>query len=618
MFNKNDYKTFAYFSTFWLIIAWLSLVLTMSNFFYQWVFVAPIFILLLLKGRNFTKNILNISKFFILINVTLLILIALFAYFFNPTIFSGRDQGSISQASIRLTEFHKLKFSTSVSKDFFEINSGEIKNKYAHCLENNKIPFKKIYCDAFSSGKALNFPGFYYTSEGYLVTQFPLGYISWLAFFYIFFGLNGFIIANAILFYIFCISFLFILEKLIKNFSNFSRKTSIFICLLTILTTFPFVWFFKFTLSENMVLAFLWLSIFQLINIINSKKNITLDNFLIFFLTSSFLIFSRIEGILFFTIMFFILFLHKNSSGYLRKNFKKIILPALVFVGIIFLWNIKSDIYFYKSIIKVIYGTLENSSTLNAKSAFSVFNLFKIFSLYGLLIFFFLGFLEIIFLSKNKYYQILIPFLVTSPTLFYLFNPQITPDHPWMLRRFFFAVFPMAILYSMILINRLIEKKYYLTIMLLLLLIFVPNFYLFKNYAFFKLNNNLLSETKKISNQFSEKDLILVDRMASGSNWNMIADPMNFIFKKNSVYLFDSKDLNKLNIEKYDKIYLIVPEYRQWHYINNDTENNLKFVSKYIINNTIMENNSLNKIVLPKKIHKETKGIIFEITDENN
>src|SRR3972149_2208976 len=45
----------------------------------------------------------------------------LIGYFSEPTIFSGRDQGSLSEAAFHLTQNSQLAFSTKASQSFFQI-----------------------------------------------------------------------------------------------------------------------------------------------------------------------------------------------------------------------------------------------------------------------------------------------------------------------------------------------------------------------------------------------------------------------------------------------------------------------------------------------------------------
>ncbi|HFC76659.1 MAG TPA: hypothetical protein ENJ27_00285 [Candidatus Moranbacteria bacterium] len=623
MLNKNDFKIFNYFSIFWLIIGWVAFILTLAGFFYWWIIAIATSFLLFFKGKSFLKIALKTSKFFISLNLFIISSIIIFGYFSNPTIFSGRDQGSISQASIRLAKFHQLKFSTLVSKTFFEINSSELKNKTNKCLQNNQNNFivKKInnyFCRIIYSGKALNFSGFHYTADGNLITQFPLAYISWLATFYTFFGISGFILANAILFYIFIFSFIFIFQKIASSNNNHSNKNISLMQLIAvtlILSSFSFMWFFKFTLTENMALALLWLAILQTIVLLNSNfKKIKKTSLLILILSATLLIFTRIEGFVFFAIISAVLFKNKSFRNLFHKNFHKLYLPMLVGLLLIFIWNIKVDIYFYKTLAKAFGKDFSGDLiALNDKNIFSIFSLLKIFALYGILFPLFLGFFKIISFLREKDFKILIPFLIVSPAFIYLLNPQITPDHPWMLRRFVFAILPASILYTTFLIGDLIQKKNIKLAFFIIFSILFFNFHSFIPLLPFRPAENLLQETENISHQFSAKDLILIDRMASGNNWEMIADPMNFLFEKNAVYFFNPNDLEKLNLKKYARIYLIVPNERVNYYKNSSIGNRLSFFKNYFIRTIILDNQQLNSTILPQQKITITDGTIFRI-----
>lgn len=622
MFNGNDYKIFNYFALFWLIIAWVAFIITLANFFYWWVFVFIIFIgiFILFKKTIFLKYLFKTSKTFIITNLILLSVIILFSFFSSPTIFSGRDQGSISQSSIRLAQFHQLEFSTSASKTFFDINSSISKNKFAECLKNDKARLKKTYCEIISASKALNFPGFYYTIDGNLITQFPLAYISWLATFYTFFGLSGLIIANALLFYIFVFSFLFILQNIIPTNNQATNKYPLItsITLSIVLTSFSFMWFFKFTLTENMMLSFLWLAILQVLILTKTFLKEVSDKKLSFFiilLSSALLIFVRIEGILFFGIMLTLLFLHNHSKQYLHQNFRKIILPFLIILGFVFVWNFKVDIYFYKAIVKAFTKDLIGSSlTLsNTGFLFPLFNLLKIFILYGLFFPLILGLFKVLFLFKKKQFQLLVPFFIIAPIFIYLFNPQITPDHPWMLRRFVFAILPISILYTMLFINDLFQKRKKMIVMLIFFIIISCNLYSFISFLTFRPTDSLQQETRTIKQEFTNNDLILVDRMAGGDNWNMITGPMDFLFQKNAAYLFNPNDIAVISTKNYAKIYLITSNEKINYYKSSSIGNSLIFIKNYTINSTILYDNSLNNTSLPKIKTITTKGAIFEI-----
>jgi len=149
----------------------------------------------------------------------------------------------------------------------------------------------------------------------------------------------------------------------------------------------------------------------------------------------------------------------------------------------------------------------------------------------------------IIFFLKNKKYELLTIAFISLPVLIYLINPSISSDHPWMLRRFVFVVLPMAILYSVLFLDKFFSRKIFTSIILFLLL--VMNLIVFIPYISRADNENLLSETQSLSHNFTNADLVLVDRDASGSGWSMVTGPMSFLYGKQAVYFFNPSDLAK-------------------------------------------------------------------------
>ena len=224
--NLNEYKLFSALGIFILGLEFLAIILSLFGFFY-W----PILVVYLIVGivflcichsertpmphRGESKNLRSIISSFIInrkaydyikqilrlrpstnfaqddkkdttknsnflqlffISLISLLFIIFLSFSTEPTVFSGRDQGSFSEAAVRLSQNHQLEFETLVSQEFFKI---------------------------YGQGTALNFPGFSYTADGKLITHFSIGYIAWLAVFYSLFGLSGLAIANGVLFFIF-------------------------------------------------------------------------------------------------------------------------------------------------------------------------------------------------------------------------------------------------------------------------------------------------------------------------------------------------------------------------------------------------------------------------------
>jgi hypothetical protein len=192
-----------------------------------------------------------------------------------------------------------------------------------------------------------------------------------------------------------------------------------------------------------------------------------------------------------------------------------------------------------------------------------------------------------------------------------------------MLRRFLFSLLPLAILYSGFLIEYLFEKnqtkKYGFTKIIsfgIFLILFIGNFPSFSKYLTFSENKSLLAQTQTFSSQFSENDLVLVDRETTGDGWSMIAGPMNFLFKKNAVYFFNFNDLGKIDLKKFGRVYLIAPNEKVSSYIKSDKSGRLMQKNSYSFAFSKLEltqNDRVSKTILPEKKELSINGKIFKV-----
>ena len=565
----------------------------------------------------FKKISFKISREFTIVSSAILIFVVLASFFATPTIFSGRDQGSISEAAVRLSQNHKLEFSTPASSEFFKI---------------------------YGSGKALNFPGFHYTQEGQLTTQFPLVYISWLASFYSFFGLAGLIIANSVLLFIFLTSF-YLLAR------NFVKEKFVYILPLSCRNFFSCFLVFKFTLSENMALALLWISILWVYLFIKeqrllcpsiqnleksddpNKKNILSPNlreqendknfvggffYSSFLISTGLLVFTRIEGIFLLLSGFLTIFFFTRKNPFWKERKKFLIVYPAIFLAILLIMNFTKDFYFYKEIAKALFHVEQDQAGTSSTLAgiFSpVISEFKVFFLYGIASSLLLGIFGVIWLWTKKQWEKMIPFFIVLPSFVYLVNPWISSDHPWMLRRFVFSIIPVFLFYSVLFLQdwTMEEKMKHRKIVswaLIVIMIF-SNFFIFFRYFTFSENKGLLQETQKISENFSQNDLVLVDRSVAGDGWTMITGPMNFMYNINTVYLFNPKDVEKIDRSRFEKIYLIASNQNIQFFVQSLGKENLISAKDYFIKNKKLSN--FGDFFLPEKENYEIKGKIFEV-----
>lgn len=528
------------------------------------------------------KNSNYLQLFFV--SLVSIVFIIFLSFSTEPTVFSGRDQGSFSEAAVSLSQNHQLEFETPASQEFFKI---------------------------YGPGTALNFPGFNYTAGGKLITHFSVGYIAWLAIFYSLFGLSGFAIANGVLLFLFLVSF-FLLAKIHSN-----TRTAFFAFALTI-SSFVFSWFFKLTLSENLALALIWFGILEFSLFLKYKDQLFFFSALGAFL---FLAFTRIEAWALLSMLGIILFsLSRRKSaaadeGGLNSIINDKLLWLLGIFSIIFLINLKINSPFYISSLKGLINSFSmRGNSIDAISAIPY--LLKIFYYYNILPFLLIGALGIFYFIWKKRYDLLIPFFIVLPIFIYFVHPGISLDHPWMLRRFSFAIIPLGIFYTALIIDRLFFKKIYFFSLAIILV--AGNLFFSAPYWNFSENRNLLAQTKVLSENFGNNDLILIDRLTSGDGWSMISGPLNFLYEKQAVYFFNPADLNKLDTKKFANIYFIIPNQSLALYEKSGLLEKLIPQKDYILKRNYLDTTDLNKTAgffssLPLKSESITQGKIYRL-----
>lgn len=527
--TASDHEIFLLTASFGvLFLGWIFFVLALAGLFHKPLLATAVLAAVSLLGWAVFKRKLwqKISFEMKAASLTFLLLAALFSSFTVPTVFSGRDQGSFSEAAIRLAENSRLEFSTPASQEFFKI---------------------------YGPGKALNFPGFHYQSDGRLITQFPLAYIAWLGAFYSIFGLAGFTAANGVLFFFFLLSFHLLARHLLG-------KRSALLATAFALTSFPLLWFLKYTLSENMALSLIWLSIFSLVLFLERRSDLAYRTFLF---ASMLLVFTRIEGIAILSMGIVLILADKRARAHLLAERKKTLLFPGLFFLVLFAFNFFKDIFFYKEIAKALLTPLRGPSAgMSASPAVSELYLGKIFLLYGLAGFILLALITIGILFVRQRYRLLAPFIVTLPAWTYLISSHISLDHPWMLRRYAFAVLPAAIFYSAAFFSLWSGKKSHpfrrMASALLALVLLAGSLPASIRYFAYAENEGMLEQAREIAGRFGERDLVLVDRLATGDGWSMMGAPMDFLFEKNAAYVFNPQDISKLDLEKFDNSFLLV------------------------------------------------------------
>ncbi|HWQ60546.1 MAG TPA: hypothetical protein VN420_05395 [Candidatus Fimivivens sp.] len=465
---------------------------------------------------------------------TIFALVILYAVFLlsgtTPTIFSGRDHGSIAEAAIELSRNGTLSFSTPSSDTFFAI---------------------------YGPGKALNFPGFYYSADGKLLSQFPVSYSAWLAAFHSLFGLHGIVAGNGILLTLSLLT----LFVLVRELSDEQAAIGA-----TIIATASFLpsWFAKFTLTENLAL---FLYLFLALSIINFLRKPSRFTFLAAVFSATLLSVTRIEGPVFLAITFGILFVSNSgrhfftASSPLLRTAPIICSIALVFLDIII--NTSRYISVAKALFQGSTTPLPND-VLDFTGSLSVpVELWNLFLPYGILVLFLFGIIGIVILLIRKDWVRLLPVLLALPTFLYLVNPNISADHPWMLRRFLFSVWPALLITAVTGSSALLRSRANAiaanrTILMVSIVIALtclpPTWSAFR----FSENSRLVNATDLLAEYVGNGDLVLIDRNATGDPYAIPAGPLRFLNGRNAAYFFNQDDFARIPKGDYDHIYLLV------------------------------------------------------------
>jgi hypothetical protein len=562
--NTRIQKTFLALVLFFLVFGWLALFLAAMRVFYFET--AALSIVASAIFALFTGKFLHIDDkensrlLWLIVPVIALAVSFITCYFATPTIFGGRDQGAISTAAIYLSQNHQMKFATPVSQDLFQ---------------------------KYGPGKALNYPGFDYTKDGKLLSRFPVGYTSYLASAYNLFGLKGIQFANAIPLFLFLVLFWLTLSEF------FSKNISFFGFLLAA-SFFPFLWFAKYTLTETYALFLIWTGIYFFIKFQGSAlKSKKVEPFYVFvaFAALGLSALVRIEGIIFLLIVIGYVHLLARKKIIQKPNNHRYLFFFIAFFLFLYLFlNFPTLLDSLKNIAKVF---LPVSSKDSGPSANLYSRLITIFLNYNLFIYVASGFVAIIYFLCNFrkffYKAEFIPLLLLFPSLIYLFLPLITLDDPWMLRRYAFAVFPMLIFYSVYAFNKFFYHRSFLYGALAILV--VANVFVSGIFLKTSENKELLPQIKQISQNFGPKDLILVDRLATGSGWSLMSEPLASIFGKQAVYFMNADDLQVIDQSRYKNIYLITPstDEKAWYSgINKDIYKTITIDNNYLESQTGM------------------------------
>jgi len=478
-----------------------------------------------------------------------LVISAALTYSHSPfPAFSGRDEGSYANAAIYLAKHGSINF---------------------------QLPLLAHLKGEGPAHQSLNFPGFVIRGE-YLSSQFSPAYFVLQALFYKIFGFMGsFFLVNIFLVSGGLIGFFFFFRLF------FSRSVSA-AGMAALAFNFLLLWFSRFSLSENLYF-FLFANLMLFVGI-SVKYGISKEFSLPIMLGAAMLPLTRPEG--WWTLLWIFIGLaavffkrkinwgwEKMSQWRRRGEFLSFVVMA-VGAEFVLIYTLAAQFPVYLRLIKdwlswidqkVNYQSL-TSGTFNFSDFWEIiFSFFPSFSkiayfwrvewIYGVLVFVLPAFLlfGVMILKRDWIFSIFerntakILFFLSIPSWAALFSPQISVDHPWMLRRFYPVLLPLSVWLLALLVSKLLRKlaedsrKVALSSFLALMLL--PT--LPANAYFLGIKENAGREKIfwQLGSIFGEKDYVFFEREASGDGWKMWAEPLSSLKGINSAYVYSPENL---------------------------------------------------------------------------
>jgi hypothetical protein len=526
---------------------------------------------------------------FDLVNVFLAAALGLFAvlvYLYSPfPAFSGRDEGSYANAAIYLAKNGSTDFSLPL------------------------LPYLKAEAAAHQS---LNFPGFV-IREGLLSSQFSPAYFVLQALFYKIAGLvESFFLLNILLLIGGLVGFYFFLNLNLSRFVAASGTVALGL-------NFLFLWFPRFSLSENLFF-FLFANLLLFVGI--KIKYGGVKEFIVpASLIAAVLPLTRPEGWWMFLLVVAGILVEalrgRINLGWRQSSLKDkfIEVSGLIVVGtgllVILDQTLLRHLPVYLRLAKdwlnwadqgsnyqlVFQGKFDADNFWEIVYSFfpslsKIVYFWKVEWIYGVLIFVLPAFLLFIvaILKKDWLFSVAertlarVLFVLSLPSWMALFSPQISSDHPWMLRRFYPVVLPLSFWILILLASKLIKKmtnrQRQIWLAAFLALMFLPSLPATAYFLNVKENAGREKIFWQLGGIFKPRDYVFCERESSGDGWKMWAEPLSSILGVNSAYVYSpdnliaNKDLIRDNLASGGQNYLVVGSNSYWfeHELNKEYE----------------------------------------------
>lgn len=454
----------------------------------------------------------------------------------------------------------------------------------------------------FNNNRDLYFTGFTKIKPDLFVLEFIPGYTTYLAIFYSIGGFPLLFLSNSLLIFL-SLFWIYKTGRLLKG-----SKAGI-IAVIFFATHYTTFWFSRRTNSENLLLFLFWFSAFLLLSYVKTKKL----SFLFYGILPLLLIFlTRPEGIMYiasyvlaFLIGVTILRIRKQPLFIKENVFEPICLLLItlsIFLTSLFLITKQGLNYWssgFSSFITILFGTSgrfldiikskfigflnesaikENiSSSVDSISKPVIWNDFTSFSIpyvINVLIKYFIFppfLLSLLLIKKIVNLNTFVLLFFAAPTFLYLINPQIAPDHPWMMRRYFPIFIPLVYILFTKAILSFNNKKLQLTLIILTLGI---NIALSYPIITFTEGRGSLQGLEKLNNKLQNADFVFFN--GRSSQW---ASSLYFLFDKKTMTGYTDKNNFLPPLRKYDTIYVVSTSKYNLHPLIPDSS--LEYVESY-------------------------------------
>ncbi len=431
----------------------------------------------------FTKKDINFLPRISIQVIVIIILICSIGILFPHETFGGRDEGSYSNIAVMLSKNNNLLFPQHIRSVIINYIGEDVQK---------------------------------------VVTVTTPAYYVWLAIQNVLLGLQWMLRSNVVLISLgLCSLFLVAL--------SISKKSLGFITVVLYVSSMPFLWFFRETMSENLAFFLLWTSIAFLFIFFKTKR----WTYLIGLILGTWLFsFTRLEGVLiqFTTFLVFSTALLITEIFSLKKKLLIILVYFIVISSFLLISNpfgkgsnLSVNIVHVSTLLKrsiptnLITETKTENKNTNSKNItlekrFTIFFILML-TKYNLVLILFSIFLimpQIFFDKKisktNKVYFVCL-LLILSPEFYKFINLSVTLEQPWLYRRYVYALLPMGYLSFSILFNKLVSRK---LLTLFVAILFIINIVLSSKIITLKNNWSITEKIEKLTKNIAPKDDFIV------------------------------------------------------------------------------------------------------------